>query len=384
MADRYTEVTRNSWGSRIKNTFVGVLIGIILFLGSFFLVWWNEGNSINRENDLKQGNKDIISVKSDIPLPGNENKLVHLSGKVETADTLIDSEFGTTANAIALSRKVLIYQWVEKTTQRTEKELGGSERVITQYDYTKQWVSEPNNSSEFKIQEGHLNKCDFPYRDTITLAQNVKVGSFDLTAPLLYQIDKFEDYAIDSTSFDDSFMISSNTIYLGSEIINDDPEIGDMKISFQVAYAPEMVSIIAQQVNGTLSTYVGENDTEIVKLAYGTVSADNMIKLALEENGSQTWILRGLGILFCIIGLLLILKPLSVIMDVLPILGSITNFGTVILSVILGLILMLTTISIAWLFYRPILSISLFAVIVPLFIYLYRRGKKKDTTMKLS
>jgi len=377
MNDQYTEVTRNSWGSRTKNSFGGILFGIILFLGSFFLVWWNEGNAVHTENDLKKGNKDIVHVKSDNPLPENENKLVHLSGKVETTDTLIDEEFGMTANAIALSRKVLIYQWVESKTERTEKELGGSEKVVTAYDYTKEWVSEPINSSGFKIKEGHLNKCDFPYRDNTTMAQNVTVGSFHLTEPLLYQIDQFEDYLIDSTLFKESFTISSNTIYLGSEKINDEPAIGDMKISFQVAYAPDMVSIIAQQVNGSLSPYVGENGTEIVKLASGTVSADNMIKLALKENSSLTWLLRGLGLLLCIIGLSLILRPISVVMDVLPILGSIANFGIGLLSVVLGLILILATISIAWLFYRPILSITLFAVIVPLCIYLYRKGKKK-------
>jgi len=377
MNDQYTEVTRNSWGNRTKNSFGGILFGIILFLGSFFLVWWNEGNAVHTENDLKKGNKDIVHVKSDNPLPENENKLVHLSGKVETTDTLIDEEFGMTANAIALSRKILIYQWVESKTERTEKELGGSEKVITNYNYTKQWVSEPINSSGFKIEEGHLNKCDFPYRDKTSISQNAKVGSFDLTEPLLYQIDQFEDYLIDSTLFKESFTISSNTIYLGSEKIYDEPAIGDMKISYQVAYAPEMVSIIAQQVNGSLSPYVGENGTEIVKLAYGTVSADNMIKLALKENSSQTWILRGLGLLLCIIGLSLILRPISVVMDVLPILGSIANFGIGLLSVVLGLILILATISIAWLFYRPILSITLFAVIVPLCIYLYRKGKKK-------
>ncbi len=377
MSDNYTEVTRNSWGNRTTNSFWGALFGIILFLGSFFLVWWNEGNSIHTENDLKKGNKDIISIKSDNPLPENENKLIHLSGKVETNDTLIDQEFGITANAIALSRRVLIYQWVESKTERTEKELGGSEKVITNYNYTKQWVSGPINSSEFKIEEGHLNKCDFPYRDKTSISQNAKVGSFDLTAPLLHQIDEFEYYIIDSTLYNESFTISSNSIYLGSEKIYDNPEIGDMKISFQVAYAPEMVSIIAQQLNGTLSPHIGENGTEIVKLAYGTVSAENMIKLALKENSTQTWILRGLGLLLCIIGLRLILRPISMIADVLPILGSIANFGIGLLSVILGLILILATISIAWLFYRPILSTSLFAVIVPLFIYLYNKGKKK-------
>ena len=39
MSDQFREVTTRSWGSRIMGSFVGVLIGIILFFGSFPLIF---------------------------------------------------------------------------------------------------------------------------------------------------------------------------------------------------------------------------------------------------------------------------------------------------------------------------------------------------------
>ena len=41
--DSFTEVTGQSWFSRLTGAITGVLIGIVLFLISFPLLWWNEG-----------------------------------------------------------------------------------------------------------------------------------------------------------------------------------------------------------------------------------------------------------------------------------------------------------------------------------------------------
>ena len=46
MVDNYTETTRISYGQNIRDSFVGVLFGIILFFASFILLWLNEGNSV--------------------------------------------------------------------------------------------------------------------------------------------------------------------------------------------------------------------------------------------------------------------------------------------------------------------------------------------------
>ena len=61
-------------------------------------------------------------------------------------------------------------------------------------------------------------------------------------------------------------------------------------------------------------------------------------------------------------GLSMVFKPLSVLADVLPILGDIVEMGMGLVAGLLALICALVTIAIAWLFYRPILGGILLAV----------------------
>ena len=37
--DSFTEVTEESWFERIKNVFWGILIGIVLFIAAFPILW---------------------------------------------------------------------------------------------------------------------------------------------------------------------------------------------------------------------------------------------------------------------------------------------------------------------------------------------------------
>ena len=46
--ESFTDVSHTSWGGRIKTSFKGLLFGLILFLGAFPLLFWNEGRAINR------------------------------------------------------------------------------------------------------------------------------------------------------------------------------------------------------------------------------------------------------------------------------------------------------------------------------------------------
>lgn len=39
----YTETTTQSWGSRLGDSLKGIIVGIILFIVSFPLLFWNEG-----------------------------------------------------------------------------------------------------------------------------------------------------------------------------------------------------------------------------------------------------------------------------------------------------------------------------------------------------
>ena len=72
MADRYTEVTRTGWGKRIGQSLSGALIGGLLFLASFVLLWWNEGRAIGEARALAEGAGAVVDVGIDAVDPEPE------------------------------------------------------------------------------------------------------------------------------------------------------------------------------------------------------------------------------------------------------------------------------------------------------------------------
>ena len=51
--DRFTEVTSQSWLSRIGGAIKGVLMGFVLFILAFPLLFWNEGRAVTTYKTLK-------------------------------------------------------------------------------------------------------------------------------------------------------------------------------------------------------------------------------------------------------------------------------------------------------------------------------------------
>ena len=106
-ADEFTEVTQQGLGDNIKSSCSGAIFGLILFIGSFVLLFWNEGNAIRTAKSLEQGAANTVSVAPDRVDPANEGKPVHMTGKAQTPDTLADAEFGVSAAAIYHVRDAL-------------------------------------------------------------------------------------------------------------------------------------------------------------------------------------------------------------------------------------------------------------------------------------
>src|SRR5579872_6586602 len=105
------EVTTQSWFSRIAGAFFGIIIGIILIIGSFYLVFWNEGNALHTSQSLKQAQQVLISVPNSPIDTSNNLKVVYFTGNATTNDVLQDSLLGISEKAIKLDRKVEMYQW---------------------------------------------------------------------------------------------------------------------------------------------------------------------------------------------------------------------------------------------------------------------------------
>ena len=94
MMDTFTEVTHQGFFSRIGKSIVGVLVGIVLSIAAFPVLFWNEGRAVQTAKSLDEGAGAVVSVSADKIDPANEGKLVHLSAKAVTDETLSDEKSG--------------------------------------------------------------------------------------------------------------------------------------------------------------------------------------------------------------------------------------------------------------------------------------------------
>ena len=137
--DNFSEVSTQSWFSRIGDSIKGILFGGVLAVVAVLVLFWNEGRAVNRAQALKEGGGAVVAVDAERVDPANDGKLVHLSGLATTTETLADGEFGIVTNALKLRRNAEMYQWKEITSQSKGKNLGGSETTRTTYSYDKMW-----------------------------------------------------------------------------------------------------------------------------------------------------------------------------------------------------------------------------------------------------
>ncbi|MFM8807304.1 MAG: hypothetical protein ACKOJB_00080, partial [Chthoniobacterales bacterium] len=113
MADSIQVTSNSSWFSRLGKAFTGIVVGIILIIVGIALLFWNEGRAVKTYNTLKEGQGLVVDVASDTVDAANDGKLVHLTADAVTDETLVDSDFAISANAIRLRRDVEMYQWKE-------------------------------------------------------------------------------------------------------------------------------------------------------------------------------------------------------------------------------------------------------------------------------
>jgi hypothetical protein len=361
------DITTRSWGSRIKDAFVGVLIGFVLIIGAIILIFWNEKHSLHMAQSLEQAQNVLITVPNSPINNQNNLKVVYVAGLATTKDNLVDSLLGVTANAINLNRKVQMYQWKENVKTETQSQVGGSEKQVTTYTYNKVWSSSLIDSSGFK-DSGHQNPTAMPVESLSQYANKVTLGDFVLPASLVKQINVSNPITLGDANKDNlktqlnkTVTLINNQLYVGQD--SQTPQIGDLEISVSAVY-PQTVSIIAQQSGDTLQPYLAPAGESIMLLTPGEVSSMQMINSALSENKMMGWVFRGISLVMLIIGFSLLLRPLVVLADVLPFLGSIISLGTGFVSFILGLAVWIIATAIAWFATRPIFAVGIIVIVV--------------------
>ena len=364
-ADSFTEVSEQSWLNRGCSSIFGIIFGVVMVIIAFPLLFWNEGRAVERYNSLQEGAGVVISISADRVDPANEGQLVHLTGLATTNETLSDAEFDVSAQALKLEREVEMYQWEENKSTKKVKKTGGGTRTETTYSYEKVWSSRQINSQSFNRPDGHENPDSMLYSTQVYVADNITVGSFTLSRSLVEQLDNFEALRIDPSSsripaaIESKAKLIDGQIYVGND--PQAPQIGDLRIGFNTIQ-PTTLSLVAKQVQQSFQTYQTNAGGTVQLLEIGSHDAASMFDTAQSENTILTWILRLVGFVIMWIGFQTILKPLSVLFDVIPFLGNIVGAGIGFITFPIAAAFSLITISIAWIFYRPLLAIGLLAI----------------------
>jgi hypothetical protein len=138
MVDQITRTVRQGFFSRLANSFVGILFGLLLVPGSVLLIGWNEYRTVHRSRGLAEAEGAVTGVADPFEISQTQNdKLVHVIGTATTEEKLSDAEFGISQTVLRLERKVEMYQWVEHKEKKTRDKIGGGRETITTYSYEK-------------------------------------------------------------------------------------------------------------------------------------------------------------------------------------------------------------------------------------------------------
>lgn len=371
MSNRVVKTTTQGWLSRIMGSFVGALLGVGLFLGSFFVLWINEGRT-----DLSKIADDSIAVSAATVDPANEGKLVAAAGTLAADAPLGDPEYLRPGAYLTVERDVEMYAWIEKTSSSSETNMGGSETTTTEYTYEKGWTSSPENSSGFEVPQGHQNPA-LTIEEASFTAESAQVGVMSVDLNQL-SLPSSESIPLTTNSLVQGVdgRLDEDYLYMGRGTPQN-PQVGDVRIQFSGVPSGLDVTAFGTQEGNALVPYVRGNDQLYLAHHGDRASAIESLHTSYQVMG---WIFRVVGFLMMWIGMNMVSGPLSTFLDVLPIFGRVSRNMVGFVTFGIALLLTMITVFIAALAQNIIALAILLLFIVGVVAFIYWRGKSAAPT----
>lgn len=342
----------------LKAAVKGVGVGVFLFVVAFPLLIWNEGRAVHRAQDLEEGGAAVLTVAPGAVDAANEGALIHVTETATTAETVSDTLFHVGSNSLRLRRSVEMYQWTENEESRTQKKAGGGEENVVTYQYEAEWSAEPIDSSDFH-DAVHQNPI-FPVENHEWRAQQVTVGAFVLSDPLVDQIDNFEPLPPDGSAASQvrlagrTASAAGDHYYVGQNPAA--PQVGDVRVRFE-ASRPAAVSVVGAQSGAGFGVWTSPRGGEIApRVVLGTLTGEQMFDHLEGENDNLAWGLRVLGWFLLFIGLSFIFRPMVVLAERMPVIGRVVSAGAVAAAFAIASPLAMLTIALGWISYRPVVG----------------------------
>lgn len=369
MPDNFTKVTTKGYGQRIMESIGGVVMGVVLFFGSFGVLFWNEGRI-----DMSDIAKDAEILSSDTVDASKDGMFVSASGKILGSEDIGDDIYLKPGAYLLVNRSAEAYAWVEEEESKTQTNTGGSETTTTTYSYKKEWVSVAPDSASFEYPEGHENYAqiqeDGEYRPVA-----MSVGAYT-----------FDGQTVD-ISGGDSLSLTAAMVNLprgsaiqGSYIYLDGadpaaPAVGDERVSFSTLKEGFSGTVFAEANGAELVRYTDEDGNTLFRVFEG--GHNEALATMHGEYSFMLWIMRLVGFLMMWFGMQAVIAPLSVFLDILPFLGGASRAVTGGVTFLIALVISAVTIIVSAILHSVVALIVVAALIIGGVFFLRSRKNTK-------
>ena len=364
----FTETTHVGFATRLKNAIKGVGQGISLIGIAVYFLFWNEGNSVRTARSLAEGSELVVPLDNSALDPAHEGDLVHINGPLNLAMPLVDTALGVAANTqtVRLERVVEQFAWIEEKRTKTETGFGGGQEKTTEYTYRMDWTDSPDSGAEFRISEGHMNP-PLPIRPRVIRQEEGKIGAFSVTdeisdlggaLPMLLTADQARALDLALSLERPARLVAGQVVFSDSVAA---PQLGDLRISYLTSDI-DAASVVGVQRGSGLVPYTAQNGRRIYLVEEGLKSAEEMFRTAAASNKIKTWLQRIALMVLLFLGFKALFSLIDVAASILPFLGWVTSSVTSLISLALTLVVGGGTMAVAWLYFRPVLSLAIFGI----------------------
>ncbi len=378
----YQEVTHKSWGQRLLGSLVGLLFGLLLFIGSFAVLFFNEGSI-----DFSQMASRAEVLNAAVVQPQAEGKTVTLTGPITSSELLGDNLYLKPGAYVALARTVEMFAWKETVDTETRTNIGGSETQVKTYRYSSEWSDQPGNSDQFK-KSNYVNPAK-AIPNQVSTVLSAKIGVYSIDMASLTEVVNFPySCTSDSRRYTPHYsggisLPSGNRLNLTSQNLLSTkaqpvgnylfqgagspqaPKIGDLRICYSAMPNNSTVTVLGQ-LQGDRLIPTQHQKQPFFRLSSGSRAA------AIAELRSTyltwLWFLRLLGFLMMWAGLALLAQPVNVLFSVIPLLGELSEVVSGAASFILALVLSFVTIVVSSLIHQPIVLLGSVGVTLVVFL----------------
>lgn len=373
MPNQYTVTSTSNIFTRLFRSVIGIGIGLVLFLASFWVLWWNEGRV-----DFSRIAKTAVQVSAEKPDENNNQKLIAVTGNASSTEQITEDQYIAPKDYLILRRETEMYAWIQKENQESSKSTGGSETTTTTYSYERKWVKNPSDSTNFKYPAEHTNPPksinDHEYRTKLIRIGSYEIRQDGLTATNLIPLVLSEDVV---RLPDNGSITSDGFIYIGTSTY-ESPATGDIRMKYYSLTPNDQVTLFGKQVGTNIESYTDTKDNTLFRIFPGNF--DTAVKTMKTEYTMALWIFRFLGFFLMWLGLSFIFEPISVFLDILPMFGSLSRGLIGVITFAASLALTIVTIIIGIIFHNIVLLIGVLALCA-VGVFVYSRTKKESSPL---